>query len=124
MIEIALAQTRPASPPHKSESGTAPAIVLLLLILAAALVGARVGRSWWRQRPDAGTDLLPPQPMLRSNPHTALHDRRYLRAILEAERQAAAHPIPGATSPAGESPAAEGSAASDPLGESPPPAEP
>ncbi|MEB3331926.1 MAG: hypothetical protein VKI83_05485 [Synechococcaceae cyanobacterium] len=25
--------------------------------------------------------------MLPRNPHTALHDRRYLRAILEAERQ-------------------------------------
>lgn len=75
-----------ASSLRKQEVGAPPPLLWLLLILGAALLAVGSLRSRGRQR-SCHDDLLPPQPVLPRNPHTALHDRRYLRAILEAERQ-------------------------------------
>lgn len=77
-------------PSSKSEfNASQPSLALLLLGLGAALLATKIGHRWWKQRAASQDDLLPPKPVLPTNPHTAIHDPRYLRAILQAERQGA-----------------------------------
>jgi hypothetical protein len=94
----------PELPPPPQESsgsgGGAPEFLALALLAALGLAALRlrfsgvqaIGRDGARGSPEGS--LLPPRPSLLFRPthHERMHDEKYLKRMLEAEREAAAQP--------------------------------